>query len=270
MGTNATVRLTIKCAARTQLNALIPVRADTSGLDGEGSMREAELKARTLAELRSRKLLRHGDIVVSEYVVAGSARRADLAVMSRDFIGVEIKSEFDTLKRLRGQLTSYAGTFDRVILVVAPKHAEAALRDAATGTEIWQFDKSGRCVVLREGYPSEPRIQERLALLTITALRRLTSGDLNASRRALLHAASTVPRPVLDEELRSFFAERYGETSSHFWAQCKGRKIRAEHIQLLSLYSPTRRAHTVARSEEKAFWQNWAQVAATQMTLASI
>ena len=229
-------------------------------------MREAELKALTLAELRSRRLLRHGDIIVSEYVVAGSARRADLAVMSRHFIGVEIKSEFDTLKRLSGQMTTYASTFDKVILVVAEKHAVAALQEAPEGTEVWQFDNSGRCIVLKAGATAEPRMQGRLPLLTTSALRRLTGSGAEASRRELMHRASVVNEALLDRELRSFFAERYGSTSLDFWAACKGRKVRPAHIQLLSLYAPTRRAQIAAQTEERAFWKNWAQVAAVHMS----
>lgn len=60
-------------------------------------------------------------VVVSEMVVSNWARRADIAVANGRLYGFEIKSEFDSLKRLPGQIESFQKHFDKVTVVAASK-----------------------------------------------------------------------------------------------------------------------------------------------------
>lgn len=229
-------------------------------------MREDELKALTLTGLRAKRLLRAGDTLASEYVFSAKSRRADLAVMSKEFIGVEIKSEYDSLARLQGQLAAYTKTFDRVVLVVADRHLKSALELAPPCVEIWSPHWSGKCQVVKAGTTTYAGLEGKLAQLTVDALRRLAgSGDFR-SRNALTAAAKLASNERIVAELRTFFNQRYFTTSSMFWRECKGRPIRPEHVSLLSIYSDARKVQELALIQEKTVWAKWARFLAMELS----
>lgn len=51
--------------------------------------------------------------IINEMVVANWARRADLAVANGNLHAFEIKSDFDSLKRLEGQLSTFSSRFEQ-------------------------------------------------------------------------------------------------------------------------------------------------------------
>lgn len=72
-------------------------------------------------------------LVVDELGLKHGVCRADIAVISHTFIGYEIKSDVDTLRRLDSQLISYNAVFDKLFLVVTSKY----LREAKTMIPEW-------------------------------------------------------------------------------------------------------------------------------------
>lgn len=60
-------------------------------------------------------------VIINEMVVANWSRRADIAVANGRLYGFEIKSHFDTLRRLPGQIESFQEHFDKVVIVAASK-----------------------------------------------------------------------------------------------------------------------------------------------------
>jgi hypothetical protein len=64
---------------------------------------------------------------VHELWVPRSNERADLAVIGSSFLGFEIKTDRDTLKRLPRQVEAYNRIFDRCTVVLAERHLDAAL-----------------------------------------------------------------------------------------------------------------------------------------------
>jgi hypothetical protein len=74
------------------------------------------------AEIRTRlpRLLRKsvGVRVIDELEICAGKSRADMAIISDRFIGVEIKGPKDRLDRLPKQIEHYSKCFDQVILVV--------------------------------------------------------------------------------------------------------------------------------------------------------
>lgn len=74
-----------------------------------------------------KRLLRyHGDseaVVVDELGLKHGRCRADIAVINGDFIGYEIKSDNDSLRRLPEQIDIYSAVFDRASVIVGEKHA---------------------------------------------------------------------------------------------------------------------------------------------------
>lgn len=84
-----------------------------------------KLDAKYLKELISSFLLsRDNNGVIGYEVMYGSSRRvADMVFISKGHsYAIEIKSEFDTIARLEGQLEEYQTLFDYIIIFSAPNH----------------------------------------------------------------------------------------------------------------------------------------------------
>lgn len=65
-------------------------------------------------------------VVVDELGLRHGATRVDIAVVNGLLHGYEIKSDRDTLERLRPQVKLYNSVLDRATLVVGPRHLDAA------------------------------------------------------------------------------------------------------------------------------------------------
>jgi hypothetical protein len=82
------------------------------------------------AALRTRlaRHLHHGDAVLLEELgLCRGQVRADVTLVNGSLHAYEIKSDRDTLDRLLRQASIYDKVFDRVTLVVGPRHQPAAL-----------------------------------------------------------------------------------------------------------------------------------------------
>ena len=64
--------------------------------------------------------------IVEELGILEGRSRIDIAVVNGHLHGFEIKSELDTLYRLPQQLAAYNRVFDKLTLVVSPKHLKAS------------------------------------------------------------------------------------------------------------------------------------------------
>lgn len=61
-------------------------------------------------------------LVIDELGLNHGKCRADIAVVNGHLIGYEIKSNKDSLRRLRGQIKSYNAVFDKISIVVGDRH----------------------------------------------------------------------------------------------------------------------------------------------------
>lgn len=79
-------------------------------------------------EDRLRRAVRNtSTVIVHELGVSYGEHRVDIATVNRRCLsGYEIKSAVDTLARLPKQASSFSSVFDRMTLVVAPKHLQNA------------------------------------------------------------------------------------------------------------------------------------------------
>src|ERR1700741_2474909 len=86
------------------------------------AMRDLEIRRR----LRSQLEVEFGDdpttLIIDELGVCCGRVRADMAVVNGELKGFEIKSDRDSLSRLRAQMSDYCKVFDTVSLVVGRKH----------------------------------------------------------------------------------------------------------------------------------------------------
>ncbi len=89
---------------------------------------DAILRARSEHRLR-RAVRKSSTVIVHELGVSYGEHRVDIATVNRRCLsGYEIKSEVDTLTRLPRQANAFSSVFDKMTLVVVPKHLEAARR----------------------------------------------------------------------------------------------------------------------------------------------
>lgn len=65
-------------------------------------------------------------LMLDELGILNGATRIDIAIINGQIEGFELKSERDTLERLPAQRDLYNRVFDRISLVVAENHREAA------------------------------------------------------------------------------------------------------------------------------------------------
>ncbi|MBN9399557.1 MAG: sce7726 family protein ['Candidatus Kapabacteria' thiocyanatum] len=83
---------------------------------------------RVRSENRLRRAARNtSTVIVHELGVSYGEHRVDIATVNRRCLsGYEIKSDVDTLARLPKQASSFSSVFDRMTLVVVPKHLQTA------------------------------------------------------------------------------------------------------------------------------------------------
>lgn len=89
-------------------------------------IKEFQVKKALVTWLTSKGLLEN-HLIVSEMVVGDWARRADLVVLGAQIQAFEIKTEFDTLKRLDGQLKEFSCRFDKVTIVCSDRFTQNIL-----------------------------------------------------------------------------------------------------------------------------------------------
>lgn len=89
---------------------------------------EKHLRKLTLDLIQSEYGLNDDSRVVEEMGLAFGDSRIDVAIINGKMIGYEIKSDFDTLKRLPRQIEMYQRYFDKVSLVTTAKHLDEVVK----------------------------------------------------------------------------------------------------------------------------------------------
>ena len=181
-------------------------------------------------------------MLANEYPVGRTPVRADLAFLANDFVGVEIKSEHDSLRRLPLQLSTYRQFFDRTVLVLADRHVARSEALNLEGVDLWRLSGGELELLARHsmGCDAKP-----LAGLLISA-----QGEKWVDRHDLDQA-----RDVFAAAFRS----RFGETSRQFWRATARRKIRPSDLSHLSRFRHVRVNQARLRAEREASWSQWEQ-----------
>lgn len=193
--------------------------------------RENEVKVNVLNELIKRRRLRRGSIVANEYPLHGTGVRADLAFLQRrKIVGIEIKTEADSLRRLKRQIEIYKKTFDLTILVVANKHLTHIFPQDFPGIEIWSYDRRNNFtkIASKKADPHERMSPEAEAEIYLNLLTKNEAKKFEGSR--------------LRPKYRHIeaFRERYIETSDKFWEILPDDIVTAESLEYLSKFKQLR------------------------------
>lgn len=203
-------------------------------------MDEAAVKAQVFSYIRQASG-RRKPILTAELTLGTSGTRADVAVLAdAEFIGLEIKTERDSLRRLPSQLEAYARYFDHVIIVAAPCHFAELAETDLHGASVWRSTRDGLSPVIN-GQPNSILPRAYLDLMT----RQEKKGFLTKG-------AATVREHYFD-----IFKSRYGESSRTFWQSVSGRKIKADDVPVLSRFNGRRTAIELVAREREQRWQRW-------------
>ncbi|MEI2829683.1 sce7726 family protein [Pseudomonas mosselii] len=164
-------------------------------------------------------------VLINEMVVANWARRADLALANGRLHGFEIKSAFDSLKRLPGQIESFQKHFDKVTVVAASKFIPEILKSYPDEVGVLEVCLRGDRVILRQaraGRISEVRDRQVIAsLITRAEIERLLRQEgvwfqSGASRKELLPFVELLPIKRLKLFALGCIKQRYRETFNAF------------------------------------------------------
>lgn len=199
---------------------------------------ENHLKVRFLNELRRAKRIHPATIIANELPLGGTGVRADLALHSRQFTGIEVKSNRDSLKRLSHQLPVYRDYFDKTILVLGSKHWEEALSLDLSGIELWIADG----LTLKRVQPGEKSIQTRdhSQLLPATLQKKYHHLHSDARTRFLIA-----------------FRERFEATSNQFWKAIANRHIGEPDLVILSRFSSKRQQSAAHAHQMQNLHEQW-------------
>lgn len=90
-------------------------------------MRDADIRRSLRQTLVQQFSGEPGTLIIDELGIGQGERRVDLAALNGQLHGYEIKGPRDSLARLAGQAEHYARVFDRMTLVVHPRHEADAI-----------------------------------------------------------------------------------------------------------------------------------------------
>jgi len=88
-------------------------------------MNDAEIRQNFHRKELRRQHIRDDTLVIDELGLNHGKCRADIAVVNGNFIGYEIKSNKDSLRRLNEQVKSYNSVFDKVSIIVGHRHSSS-------------------------------------------------------------------------------------------------------------------------------------------------
>lgn len=220
---------------------------------------EPDIKAIVLNHLRNKGVISVNSTIINEFTLHNDDRRVDLAVYEKDrFFAIEIKSEADSLYRLKGQVDRYDELFDKVIVVSAPKHTQTILETLPTRIAVWEVSAS-KITIKRRGRISVVTNKESLSKL-------LLKNDWDKLVRALNQRAEgevLLPDSLSIKELRvmvrSSIRSRFSNSSSHFWEVTNRRIINPEDLPLLSRFLIERGILKSNRQSRELFWEKWSK-----------
>lgn len=92
----------------------------------------------------------HDTKIVDELNIKNGLARIDIAVINGSLHGYEIKSEVDTLDRLKGQIKYYSSSLEKISIVVNPKHTQKAMEEIPNWWGVIEVDLKKNINEIRE------------------------------------------------------------------------------------------------------------------------
>lgn len=230
-------------------------------------IKEKLIKAALIDWLYAKGLVDNA-VIINEMVVSNWARRADIAVANGRLYAFEIKSEFDTLKRLPGQIESFQRHFDKVTVVAASKFIPEIAKSypAEVGIlEVRVTDVGFELMQVRAGRISEVRDRTVIAsLMTKVELERLLKAEnikyrLGLSRYEIVQSLDSVPVKRIRSHALESLKKRYSDTFLAF-NDARAHSGSLESLNLLSKAGTLRAKIASFTDQPSSYFQKDASV----------
>lgn len=154
-----------------------------------------------------------GQIVMSEFVYADGKRRADLVSINNAFHAFEIKSDVDSLSRLKGQLEDYLRIFEYISFVTTEKYLSSIISLTPKSIGIKRY-YDGVLEDVRK--PQRNTKTSRYALLTLLSSRELdifarvhgystSKMDIHSKR---LYLSKKIKKPCITNYISDWYMDR--------------------------------------------------------------
>lgn len=216
---------------------------------------ESDIKAKVLNHLINKGAIDASSIIINEFTLHNSDRRVDLAVYQKDkLIGIEIKSEADSLYRLEGQISSYEMLFDKVIVVVAPKHTKNVVDILSESVAVWEISSSN-IKVKRKG--KTKLVKDKANLRKLLLKSDWVKLERSFNKTPLFPESLSIK--TLRKAIKTSITQRFSESSEHFWKLTSNRKVSPEDLPLLSRYVISREIYQSRKESSMEFWENWSK-----------
>ncbi|MEE5147983.1 sce7726 family protein [Pseudomonas alliivorans] len=185
-------------------------------------LREHDIKTALIVRLHQKGMLDNA-VLINEMVVAKWSRRADLALANGTLQAFEIKSDYDSLRRLEGQLATFNSRFEKVTVVCAPKFTVEVLSQVSRDTEVLEVSEVDGSVSFKIVQRGRIRnIKDKKILLSfllkkdIQALlkQRAISNVMDLNRESLEAKCLELPVSVIRDFVIGTIKSRYRETSN--------------------------------------------------------
>jgi len=222
----------------------------------EAKLTEAQIKALVLGHLRRTGVIDRNTVIANEFRLGHTSVRSDLAMLAKSFIGVEIKSDLDSLRRLPNQVAAYSRHFERFIVVVTPRHARSLDFSTTAQAEIWVVQQDGNLEPITER-DAKNSINYK-GLMTLEETRRFFNVP-NAK-----NAGSVSER----DGFAVSFKARYGKTSETFWERVRGKRITEESLRHLSRFKDVREKQQLAKQLRTERNMQWSSIASLLLKVA--
>lgn len=113
-------------------------------------MNDPDIRQLLFSHIKNLKLSGSKPVILEEVPIRNGYVRADVVIASDNLECFEIKSEYDSLKRLMTQGWHYNQSFNRVTLVSATKHLTSALNIVPDWWGIIEVTRNGELVEFRK------------------------------------------------------------------------------------------------------------------------
>ncbi len=185
----------------------------------EGRVRDPEIRGALARELRRSRVLAGHAVAVQELGLCRSEVLVDVAVVNGRLHGFEIKSDFDTLRRLEGQARTYGLVLDRATLVVGARHLERARSLVPDWWGLMLVEGDGPKPAVSSIRP--PADNPARCARALAELLWMNETRVLLERRGAIRGCSGKPRRVLWDRLCEVYSLR--EIASFVRAQLKVR-----------------------------------------------
>ncbi|EPN1380835.1 sce7726 family protein [Proteus mirabilis] len=228
-------------------------------------LREQEVKVALINWLYENDHL-NGATIINEMVVANWARRADLTIANGKLHAFEIKSDFDSLKRLDGQLSTFMARFEKVSVVCSTRFTDEIKNSVSSHVEVIEFESNDDNVCFKIVKKGKQNIIKDKTVFFDFLLKNEIKNLLNihgidykntSSRDEMEFIASGLPLSTIREYTIETLKHRYLTTSSAYLNLLnKNKKVSIKHLDLLSKTKQRKSKQAVKKVSTKNLLSN--------------